>query len=587
MSVNLQLALLFEEISDLLELQESNPFRIRAYRRAAQTLESLDEDITLRAEEGTLLEIQGIGKDLAGKILEFLETGALSELIELRNAVPPILVQMIRIPGLGPRNALKLHRELGAESLEELQAACQKGAVAELKGFGPKSQQNIMEGIEFLRRVSLRRPLGLVLPHAESFLTTLKILDEVVQISPAGSLRRMKETVGDIDLVVGSKSPDVVMDTFVNHQLVAKVLARGMTKASIRTNDDLQVDLRIVDPEAFGAALMHFTGSKEHNIRLREMAVRKKIKINEYGIFDVSGLSEEEKGSHPEAGKRLSAETEEECFEALGMPWIAPELREDTGEIQAAIEGNLPDLIDLGDIRGELHAHTDASDAHQTLEELIEASRKLNYSYIGITDHSRSLTIANGLDLDRMQWQIERIREADSRYDDIRVLTGTEVDILKDGSLDYPDEILAELDIVIASVHTNFRMNREDQTRRICDAMQNPHVTVIGHLTGRMLGERDAYDLDIETVIETAAATGTALEINANPHRLDLNDRHTRLAHQAGVHVVICTDAHRPGHLGFMQFGVKVARRAWLEASDVLNTLKPDAMLKELHRKRG
>ena len=589
MSTNVQLARLFAEISLLLELQEANPFRVRAYSRASQALEALDKDVALLAEEGTLLEIHGIGKDLAVKIVEYLERGAIAEYQELKEAVPQILIEMTRIPGLGPKNALKLHRELGIESLDELEAACRKEAVAALKGFGPKSQQNIMEGIAFVRRASERIPVGLAIPYADAFLEALAALDEVDRISPAGSLRRMKETVGDVDIVIGSTAPEVVMETFVSHPLADKVLARGNTKSSIRTRDDLQIDLRVVDPEAFGAALMYFTGSKEHNIRLREMALKKGLKINEYGIFDVSGLDEgagKEKESSPKAGKRLSAATEEECFETLGLPWIAPELREDSGEIEAAMEGKLPALIDDSDIRGELHAHTDASDARLTLEKLIEAARQKGWAYIGVTDHSGSLKIANGLDLDRMQWQIERVREADDRHKDIRVLAGTEVDILKDGSLDYPDELLQELDIVIASIHTHFKLDRQDQTKRICDAMANPYVNIVGHLTGRMIGEREAYELDVEKVIETAAETGTALEINANPIRLDLNDHHTRMAHQAGVSVAICTDAHTVGQLEFMQFGVKVARRAWLEAGYVLNTFKPDALLKALHRKR-
>jgi len=417
-------------------------------------------------------------------------------------------------------------------------------------------------------------------------LASLRELEEVEQISIAGSLRRMKETVGDADIVAASRRPEPVMQAFISHQMVGEVLAHGSTKSSIRTREDLQVDLRVVPPEVFGAALMHFTGSRAHNIRLREMAVRKGIKINEYGIFDVSGLTPEEREDDREAGRRLGAVTEETCFEALGLPWIPPELREDTGEIEAALKGALPVLIEPGDIRGEIHTHTDASDGHLTLDQLVEAARSRGFSYIAVTDHSRSLTIANGLDLDRMERQIERVREADDRYEDIRVLTGTEVDILKDGTLDYPDELLAELDIVIASIHSRFQMTGKEQTKRICNAMENPYVGVIGHLTGRMLGERDAYDLDVDKVIETAARTGTALEINAHPQRLDLNDRHARMARQAGAGMVICADVHRSGHFDFMPYGVKTARRAWLGPEDILNTLEADDLLEILHRKR-
>ncbi|MFC1499403.1 DNA polymerase/3'-5' exonuclease PolX [Candidatus Zixiibacteriota bacterium] len=586
MSVNVQLAALFSEIALLLELQESNPFRIRAYRRVAQVLESFEEDLAHRADEGTLLEIPGVGKDISAAIQEFLQTGVITELFDLRASVPPILVQMTTIPGLGPKKALKLHQELGLEDLDELAAACNEGAVAALPGFGEKSQQNILKGIDFVRRVSGIWPLGQVLPAAEAMIETVGGLKEVEMISIAGSLRRMKETVGDVDIVAGSLTPEPVMQAFTSHPVVGEVLAHGPTKSSVRTHDDLQIDLRVVPPEVFGAALMHFTGSREHNIRLREMATKQDIRINEYGIFDVSGLTAEEMKGDPAAGRRLGADTEASCFEALGLPFIPPELREDTGEIQAALAGTLPELIEVEDIKGEIHAHTDASDGRHTLEELIGAVRERGLSYIAVTDHSKSLTIAGGLDIDRMKWQIDRVREADTRHPDIRIFTGTEVDILKDGSLDYPDDLLAELDIVIASIHSRFGMSGEEQTRRICDAMENPYVGVIGHLTGRMLGERDAYELDIEQVIESAARTRTALEINAHPKRLDLNDRHARMARKAGAGIVICTDTHRPGHLDFMHFGVKVARRAWLGPADILNTLEADALLTELHRKR-
>lgn len=569
---NVQLSRLFSEIALLLELQQANPFKIRAFNRASQAIEALGMDVEKRIVDGTLQEIPGIGKDLAEKIIEFVETGVITEHLELKESVPAILVEMTRIPGLGPKKALNLYNSLGIESLEQLEQACRSDQIAQLPGFGGKSQKNILEGIEFVQRASERVHLGIAIPCAEEFIEALSALKEVEQISTAGSLRRMKESVGDVDLVVGSASPSVVMDLFTSHRQVATILAKGKTKSSIRTHDDLQVDLRVVESELFGAALMHFTGSREHNVGLREMARKKGLKINEYGIF---------KGK-----KRLSAATEEECFKTIGLPWIAPELREDSGEIQAALDDALPDLITDSDIRGELHAHTDASDGRMTLEAYIEEAGKRGWSYIGVTDHSGSLKIANGLDHDRMKWQIDRVRKADEEQTDIKIFVGTEVDILKDGTLDYPDEILKELDIVIASIHTLFGLSRDDQTKRICDAMANPYVGIIGHLTGRMIGTRAAYELDVEKAIETAAQTGTALEINANPVRLDLNDRHTRMAKEAGVGIVICTDAHSTAQLDLMRFGVKVARRAWLEAPDVLNTLKPAALIKILHVKR-
>jgi DNA polymerase (family 10) len=600
MSSNVQIAQLFSRIADLLELKEANPFRIRAYRRAAQVVEVLSEDLSALAAEDRLEEIQGIGKDLAEKIRDFLASGTISEYEKLRAEVPAVLVQMTRIPGLGPRNALKIHRELGLQSLEALEEAGRSGVIAQLDGFGPKSEQNILEGIEFVRRALERRPLGMVLPIAEALARALADLESVEAASIAGSLRRMKETVGDADLVAASRSPEDVMAAFVENPGVEKVLAHGDTKASIRVAGDIQIDLRVVEPEVFGAALLHFTGSKEHNVRLREMALKKGLKVNEYGIFDVSGKERADSDSgdsregkradsdsgDPREGKRAGSATEEACYGALGLPWIPPELREDTGEIQAALAGNLPDLIDLDDIRGDLHAHTDASDAKQTLEELIAAARKLGYRYVGVTDHSQSLKIAGGLDLDRMKWQIDRVREADERFRDFTLLVGTEVDILRDGRLDYPDDLLEQLDVVIASVHTNFKLSREDQTRRVCAAMENPLVFGIGHPTGRLLGVRDAYEIDMDAVIEVAARTGTALEISANPHRLDLNDRHARQAHDAGVPLFISTDAHRPGHFDFMRFGVKVARRAWLEPGAVVNTFPLRSLRKALGAKR-
>lgn len=587
MSSNVQIGRLFSRIADLLELQQANPFRVRAYRRAAQAIESLPEDVAVAAAEERLEEIQGIGRDLAGKIREFLASGTISEYDALRAEVPEVLLQMIRIPGLGPKNAVKIHSTLQIESLDDLEKAARSGAIAALEGFGEKSQQNILEGIDFVRRASERHPLGMVLPIAEAICGELGRLDTVKAVSIAGSLRRMKETIGDVDLVAASRSPAEVMRAFVEQRNVTKIVAHGETKSSIRIAEQIQVDLRVVEPEVYGAALMHFTGSKEHNVRLREMALKKGLKINEYGIFDVSGLTPEERESgDPRRGERLSAATEQECFAALGLPWIPPELREDSGEIQAALENRLPKLIEDSDIRGDLHVHTDASDGRQTLDELIETARSRGYAYVGVTDHSAGLTIANGLDIDRMRRQIDLVRETNERHDDILVLLGTEVDILKDGSLDYPDELLAELDVVIAAVHTRFKLSREDQTRRICTAMENPYVFGIGHPTGRLLGERDAYELDINAVIEAAARTGTALEISANPHRLDLNDRHARLAHAAGAPLFISTDAHRPEHFDFMAFGVRVARRAWLEKGAIVNTLPGRSLLKALHRKR-
>lgn len=585
MSSNRQIARLFDAIADLLELSGANPFRIRAYRRASQAIDGLAGDLSGRAEDGSLEEIPGIGKDLASKIQEFLENGTMAEYEGLRAEVPGVLLQMIQIPGLGPKNAIRLREELGVEDLEGLEAACRSGAVARLTGFGKKSQENILEGIAFVRRARERRPLGEALETAQEFLDLLEGTEGVSEASLAGSLRRMRETVGDVDLIAASEDPGPVMEAFTHHRWVARILARGTTKSSIRTRDDLQVDLRVVSPEVYGAALLHFTGSKEHNVRLRELALRKNLKVSEWGIFDVSGLSDEEREERG-TGQLIESVSEAACYGVLGLPWIPPELREDTGEIQAATEGALPDLLELKHIRGDLHAHTDWSDGKQTLEDLIQAARDHGYAYVGVTDHSRSLKIAGGLDLERMKRQIERVREADSRTPGIAVLVGTEVDILKDGRLDYPDTLLEQLDVVIASVHTHFNLSRDQQTERICRAMESPYVFAVGHPTGRLLGERDPYEVDMASLIVKAAETGTALEINANPRRLDLNDQHVRQAVEAGVEIVIGTDAHRVGHFDFMEFGVKVARRAWMGADGPLNTLPLGRMKARLRQKR-
>jgi len=555
---NLELADLFEEIADLLEIQEANVFRIRAYRRAAEQVGNLAEDAVGAVEAGR--KIPGIGADLAAKILEAATTGTMSNLDALRRAVPRGVRQMMDLPGVGPRKAKLLHEKLGIDSIEGLEREIVSGKILEVPGFQKKTAENLKKGIDSWRAGRSRTPLGRALAMAHNLIAALREDPAVQQIEPAGSLRRRAETVGDIDILVTSDRPEAVMQRFVSLPQVREVIARGETKCSILHREGIQVDLRVVEPAAFGAALQYFTGSKAHNIRLRELAVRRKLKINEYGVFD-------------EAGSRLAGRTEEELYAALGLPWIPPEIREDGGEIEAALANHLPRLVETSDLRGDLHAHTDWSDGKMTLEQLVEGARTKGYEYLNVTDHSPAVGFGMGLDAGRMRKQIERVRElAATLGGGFTLLVGAEVDILKNGSLDYSDELMAELDVVVASLHASHRLNEADQTKRLCAAMENPHVDIIGHPTGRMLGKRPAYAMDMEAVIAKAVETGTVLEVSGQPHRLDLTDGNVRMAVAAGAKLSIDTDAHSLAALDYMRFGVMNARRGWASPKDVVNT---------------
>ncbi len=571
---NLEIAKLFNEIADLLEIKDENIFKIRAYRRAAMNLESLTEEIEAVAGRGGLTEIAGIGKDLAAKIEQALETGRIEYLEELRREIPRGVVELMAIPGVGPKTAKLLFDRLQVDSVEKLEALAQKGKLLGLPGIKQKTVENIVKGIQVVKKGRERMLLGRALPLAREIIQTLEKIPQVRKISIAGSLRRMRETVRDFDLLITSTKPAKVMEIFTSLPQVAEVLVHGETKATIRHREGIQVDLRVVEPECFGAALQYFTGSKEHNIRVRELASRKGLKVSEYGVFNEA------------TGKRLAGATEEEVYRAIGLPYIPPELREDAGEIEAALEGRLPNLLELDDLRGDLHAHTNWSDGHHDLEALVEAAHRKGYEYVIVSDHSRSSTVAGGLSEEKLLDQIGKIRALNKKYTNFRILAGSECDILADGRMDFPDRVLAQLDIVLCAVHSRFKQGRAEMTARIVKALSNPYVNILAHPTGRLIGERDPYDVDLEAVFAAAKQHGKAVEINAQPSRLDLNDHHARRAKELGVMLSIDTDTHFLDQLENMTLGVATARRAWISKADVVNAMPLEKLLAWAHKAR-
>lgn len=571
---NLQLAVVLTEISDMLELLGENPFRIRAYRRASRSIELLPESIETIWREGRLDEVEGVGKGIAAGIEQWLKTGTIDYYEELQTQVPRGLLEVTRVPGVGPKRARLLHDELGIGSLEELEQACVEGRVRTVKGLGAKTEENILKGIERLRRHSERLPLGVALPIARSLVDELQKVPVVQRVAYTGSARRGRETVGDIDIIASSEHAAAVIEAFVGIAGVQDVLAKGQEKASVILAQGMQVDLLVVQDHQFASALHHFTGSKEHNITMRELARSRGLRISEHGILDEA------------TDTMLPIETEADVFAALDLPFIPPELREDGSEMSVARNGALPRLIEVGNIRGDLHVHSTWSDGHHSILEMAEAARAKGYEYIAITDHSQSLGVAGGLTPEQLLLQIEEIRALNERWDDFCILAGTEVDILPDGTLDFDDDLLRQLDIVIASVHSAMNQDEATMTERIVAAMRNPYVDVIGHPTGRLLGRRDPYPVNIERIIQVAAETGTCLEINASPERLDLKDVHARSAKDAGVLLTVNTDAHRIEGLQQMSYGITVARRAWLEAGHVLNSLPLDELRRTLKRSK-
>jgi DNA polymerase (family X) len=569
---NREIARIFSDIADILELKEDNVFKIRAYRKAALNLEGLTQDLAELSHK-ELLEIPGVGQDLAAKIEEYLQTGAVAMHDKLKSEIPAGVFSLLAIPDLGPKTAKMIYETLGITSIEALERAALEHRLAGVRGIQQKTEENILRGIEAVKRGRDRRPLGMMLPAALDLVNALRKVTRLERIEVAGSIRRRKESIKDIDLVATAPDAAAVMEAFVNLPQIHEVIMKGPTRASVVIRERVQVDLRVVEREAFGAALAYLTGSKAHNVRLREMAVRRGLKINEYGIFD-------------EANRRLGGEEEEDVYRLLGLPWVPPELREDQGEIEAAIAGWLPRLVESREIRGDLHVHSRWSDGAHSIADLAEAARGHGLSYLAITDHSQGLGIARGLTPERLREQAQEIKALNLEQKGFRVLHGTEMDIQGDGTLDFQDQVLKKLDLVIASIHSGFGNSREVMTGRIAAAMRNPYVTMIGHPTGRLIGEREGYDVDMEALLKLAAETGTALEINCYPLRLDLPDKYVRRAKELGVKLVINSDAHVKNQFDLLDYGISVAKRGWLERGDVLNTLELPELVKRLGDKR-
>jgi DNA polymerase (family 10) len=560
------------EYRDLLAITSPDPHKARAYEKAARSIGGWHEDIA-GANVDDLLKIPNVGKSIAPKVAEYLETGTMSVLEELRAQIPPGVRQLMSIPRLGPKKALVLYEELHVASVEELTEAIEDGRVASLKGFGQKTADNIADGIQAMQQADHRVLISSALELAEELLGELSGLQGVLRSDYAGSLRRMRETIGDVDLLVAADEGDApaIMDAFTSLSQVERVIAHGGTKSSIRTSRGLQVDLRVIPPSCWGAALQYFTGSKAHNIKVRELAVRKKLKLSEYGLFDA------------ETDELIVAETEEEVYERLGLPWIPPTMREDRGEVEAALKGELPTVVELGDVRGDLHTHTNLTDGLAPLERMLETAAAMGHTYYAITDHAPNLYMQRMTD-EKMLAQRERVRALQADYPKMTLLHGTELNIDPDGDVDWPAEFLEGFDVCVASVHSHFNQSRGEMTRRIVRAMENPNVHIIGHPTTRKVGQRPPIDYDLEEVFRTAARTGTALEINSYPDRLDLRDEHVMWAKRQGVKFSIDTDSHSTVHLEFLRFGVGTAQRGWATKEDVINTW-PLAKLKKFLRK--
>lgn len=570
---NQQIAALFEELADLLEIQGANAFRVRAYRNAARTLEGLAVSAAeIVATPGqSLQELEGIGKDLAGKIETIVQTGALPQLDELRQQVPAGVAQMLRIPGLGPKKVAALFHELGVTTLIDLKAASESGRVAEMKGFGKKTAQTILEGIAHLEETGQRVLISIASAAAEEIVADLQQLESVSQISVAGSCRRRKETCGDLDVLAVAADSSEIMDRLAVHPLVEKVLARGETKQRVRLRSRIEMDLRVVPAESYGAAMQYFTGSKEHNIVIRRRAQERGLKINEYGVF---------RGEEYVAGR-----TEQDVYAAVGLPWIPPELRENRGEIELAEQGRLPHLVELADIQGDLHMHTTATDGTATILAMAEAARARGLTYIAITDHSKRVTMANGLDADRLREHWREIEKVRTQISGIEILRGIECDILEDASLDLDDEVLSEADWVIAVLHYGLKQPREQIMERLLNAIRNPNVDVIGHPSGRLIGSRPPADIDYATFLKAAADHGVMLEINASPTRLDLDDIQAAAARSLGIPIVIDTDSHSINGFETLTYGVGQARRAGLSKQDVANA-RPWSEFQKLLKRR-
>lgn len=573
---NQEIAKILREISDYLEMDDV-PFKPFAYQKAAYIIEGLEEEVKEIYQKGGLKAIEaipGIGEGIGKKIEELITTGKLKYYEKLKRKVPVNLEELLKVEGLGPKKIKVLYQKLKITNLKELEEAAKKHQIASLFGFGEKTEKNILQGIAFVKKGEGRFLLGEIYPIAQMILERLKSLKEVKKISLAGSLRRMKETIGDVDILAVSSEPEKVMDFFVSQKEVIKVWGKGKTRSSIRLKMGFDVDLRIVPEKSYGAALQYFTGSKEHNIALRRLAIDKNFKLNEYGIF---------------RGKRIiETKNEKEVYQVLGLCYIPPEVRENTGEVELAIEffkkkiDPWKNLVCLDDIKGDLHLHSNFNGGKNSIEELIEEGKKLDYHYIGIADHTKFLRIEHGLDENELIRRNEYIDKINSTLKNFRILKGCEANIMPDGSIDIKDEVLKEMDYVIAGVHSQFKMAKDEMTKRIVRAMENPHVDIISHPTGRLIGSRDEYQIDLEKILETAKKTGTVLEINSYPERLDLRDQHIRLAKEKGVKMIINTDAHHRDQMRYMVYGVAQARRGWAEKGDFINTQTTEDLLAKL-----
>jgi len=578
-----QAAEVLVNIATLLELKGENPFKSRAYLNAARALEGTSEPLDKLVAENRLGEIKGIGEGIQKKLVELVATGKLEYYEELKAATPAGLVALLEIPGLGPKKIKALHDELGIESVEQLEKACKEDKVAQLKGFGEKTQTNIIEGIKRRRDYASRHLLSEALPIAERLLEALRSHPDIIRTSTAGSLRRHREIIGDIDLLASAKRPVKVLDFFTQQPGILEVIAKGETKASVLLQGGIQSDLRVVTDAEFPFALMYFTGNKEHNIVMRQRAIDRGLRLNEYGLFRSKVETRDPK-------LLVRCNSEEDIFEKLGLHYIAPELREDTDEFTVAEKGPLPRLVEWTDLKGSLHNHSTWSDGHQPPEEIAKTMRELGLAYWAVTDHSKASFQANGLDVARVRQQLKEINHINQQLakegTEFRLLSGAEVDILKDGKLDFPDDLLAELDVVVASIHQSFSQTEAETTQRLIGAARNPYVHILGHLTGRLLLERDPYKVDQRAVIDACAETGTWIELNANPLRLDMDWRLWPYAKSKGVKCVINCDGHRVEHAAFLRLGAGIARKGWLTKEDVVNTLPLERLRKELQAKR-
>lgn len=582
--MNHEIAQAFRDIAGILEIKGENRFRIRAYERAAQNIERLNEDINEYIRKDSLSEIPGIGKDLSEKIKEFAKTGGISLLVDLKKTIPEGLPDLLKIPSVGPRTASLLYKKLNIKNVADLERAIAEGKLGHifgsrapqpkgpgfLPGIREKTVKNMLRGIDLFKSSKERMTLGAAIQIANVFIDGLSKLKGIKRIDAAGSLRRCKETVRDIDILVASNKPQEIMKAFTELPQAKEIIASGETKSSVRTTEDIQVDCRAVSEKKYGATLLYFTGSKNFNIKLRQMAIKKGMKLNEYGIF--------------KEGLPVAAGTEKEIFKALGLAYIPPELREDTGEIELAGQNKLPELIELSDIRGDLHVHSLWSDGNNTIGEMAGQAQKIGYSYLGVTDHSQSLIVANGLSCRRLKKKKKEIEGLNKSFKKFRLLFSTEVDIDSNGKIDYSNRILAEFDIVVAAIHTGFKQSKQQLTKRVIAACNNKYVNIISHPTGRLWGSRDPYDIDFQEILHVARETNTILELNAFPQRLDLDSRLCRWAKDSGVRVSIDTDAHDVSQLSSMNLGVCIARRGWLSKEDCINTLTVDKLLETIKK---